>query len=222
MKKIILGLSLVAVSVVANAQSFRVGLAGGYNSTWLFNKTDSDAGDELDYASSFGGQIGVHAMYSLKEKLGLSIDILSSTVNQKYSLDTKEDPTIAEHPEQVQIKYVSIPVLLKFMGEKGPYFEVGPEFSFRGKVSVAGLDEDLEEIDSDVVDDRYDKSNISAVIGFGVDIKASEQIAITAGLRFAWGISDVVKEPDGAKDYEPTNTAVGGLHLGVSYIFPSK
>ncbi|HNR20021.1 MAG TPA: porin family protein [Bacteroidia bacterium] len=215
MKKIILGLFLVAASVVANAQSFRVGLAGGYNSTWLFNKTVSDAGDELDYASSFGGQIGVHAMYSFKEKLGLSVDILSNTVNQKYDGD-------AALLEQVQIKYVSVPVLLKFMGEKGPYFEVGPEFSFRGKVKAAALNGDLEELESDIVDEFYNKSNISAVIGFGVDIKASEQIAITAGLRFAWGVSDVTKEIDGDDDYEPTNTAVGGLHLGVSYIFPSK
>ena len=183
--------------------------------TWLFNKNVSDAGDELDYASSFGGQIGVHAMYSFKEKLGLSVDILSNTVNQKYDGD-------AVFVDQVQIKYVSIPVLLKFMGEKGPYFEVGPEFSFRGKVKAAVLDGDLEEVDSDIVDEGYNKSNISAVIGFGVDIKASEQIAITAGLRFAWGVSDVTKEPDGVDGYEPTNTAVGGLHLGVSYIFPSK
>lgn len=221
MKKIILGLSLIAASVVANAQSFRVGLAGGYNSTWLFNKNVSDAGDELDYASSFGGQIGVHAMYSFKEKLGLSIDILSSTVNQKYSVD---DAIALQHPDQVQIKYISVPVLLKFMGEKGPYFEVGPEFSFRGKVKGSYDGGDLEEFESDIidVDDVYNKTNISAVIGFGVDLKASEQIAITAGLRFAWGLSDVTKEPDGASEYEPTNTAVGGLHLGVSYIFPSK
>ena len=85
MKKMLVCVALLAAATTVNAQKFRVGLAGAFNSTWLLNKTVSDAGDELDYKASFGGQIGVSALYNFKENVGISLDILSSSINQKYT-----------------------------------------------------------------------------------------------------------------------------------------
>lgn len=215
MKKFILGLSLVATTMVANAQSFRVGVAGGYNSTWLFNKNNSDAGDELDYKSSFGGQIGIEALYNFKENVGVSLGIISNSINQKY---THRNP---DFEDQSKLKYISIPILFRYTGEKGPYFEIGPEFSFGGKFKYENEGEEVSLPGDD--GDYINTSNTAIVLGFGVDIKASEKITIPVGLRFAWGLSDVTKPLDNGQDgYEPTNTAVGGLHIGVSYTISSK
>lgn len=213
MKKIILGLALSTLALGVNAQGLRVGVTGAYNSTWLFNKNVSDAGDELDYKSSFGGQIGVDALYNFKENAGVYIAIISNSVNQKY---TNRFGNVTSESEN-KFKYISVPVLFRFTGEKGPYFEIGPEFSFGGKGKF-----ESDAISGDYEDDDINKSNIAIALGFGVSVKASEQIHIDLGLRFAWGVSDVFKEPDGAQNYEPTNTAVGGLHLGVGYLIPSK
>ena len=37
------------------------------------------------------------------------------------------------------------------------------------------------------------------------------------GLRFGYGLTDAGKKPSNSTGYEPTNTAVGGLRLGVAY-----
>lgn len=215
MKKILFAFALILMFNNLNAQSFRIGVTGAYNSTWMFNKNVSDAGDELDYKSSFGGQFGIEALYNFKESIGVSIGILSNGINQKY---THRDP---DFEDQAKVKYIAVPLLFRYTSEKGPYFEVGPEFSFGGKFKYE-LDGDEVELPGDD-GDYVSSSNISFAIGFGVDIKASEKIIIPIGLRFAWGLSDISKPTDEGQDgYEPTNSAVGGIHIGVAYLISSK
>lgn len=214
MKKILLTLSAVILAFTTNAQYFRVGLNGGYNSTWLFNKNVSDAGDELDYKSSFGGQIGIDALWNFQESTGIYLGIISNSINQKYTIRPGNGEN---YVAETKFKYITVPLLFRYTGEKGPYFEVGPEFSFGAKAK-SKVEDDEEDIPSEAIN----SSNIAAVLGFGITVKASEQIHVDIGLRFAWGLSDVMKEPDGAQNYEPTNTAAGGLHLGVAYVINKK
>ncbi|MFZ9944027.1 MAG: hypothetical protein ACO3O0_10480, partial [Bacteroidia bacterium] len=92
----------------------------------------------------------------------------------------------------------------------------------------------------------FNSTNVALVFGFGADIDVSENVFITTGLRLGYGFSDVTKEfksaadyideipdngvsslstfsahidDDGDFNYEPTNRAFAGLHLGVSYKF---
>ncbi|MEP7264913.1 MAG: hypothetical protein ABI772_10465, partial [Bacteroidota bacterium] len=63
---------------------------------------------------------------------------------------------------------------------------------------------------------------VSAVLGFGYDIALSDQLHLAPGLRFAWGLSDVGKEADGEVGYEPTNAAVGGIQVSLTYLFKKQ
>lgn len=209
MKRILIIAAIMASAHFSIGQTLRAGLAGGYNSTWLFNKQVSDAGDELDYKSSFGPQFGVEGLFNLDEGLGISAGILFGSVNQKYTNRSNNET----FETATKLKYIDIPLLFRRTGENGPYFEIGPQFSiFSSGTAETPLG------DSDIDSDQINGLNISGVLGFGYDAQISDNLVFTAGLRFAYGFTDAGKEPDNSTGYEPTHTAVGGLHIGLAYI----
>jgi hypothetical protein len=178
MKRIFLVLGLVAAITSAEAQKLRVGIEGAYNSTWLFNKNVSDAGEDLDYVSTFGYQAGAIVIYDFKQGLGISTGVLMGTINQKYT-NFKNNAAL-KFESQTMLTYIDVPLLLRITSAKGPYFEIGPQFSFISKAES--------EIETTTVDikDNVNSVNISAQIGFGYDIKASEKLTINLGVRFGY------------------------------------
>jgi hypothetical protein len=239
MKKVLLTLVLALTIVGTQAQSFRLGLGGGINNTWLANTNVSDQGDELDFAVTFGGSIGLEALYNFSETAGVSIGFLYSGHNQKYEGEFGS----ADYETRVRMRYLDIPLLFRVTSTSGTYFEVGPQFGFlMSAEEEADFGGDTETEDTK---DQFNSSNMAAVLGFGVDIDASETIIISIGLRLGYGFSDVTKEYDTAGElaaedvvgtptywshydnendfgYKATNRIFGGLHLGVSYVFPPK
>ena len=251
MKKLIVTLVLICGIGLAHAQELKVGLGGGIYSTWLVNTNVSDQGDDLDFAATFGGQLGLELMYYFKDNLGLSTGLLFTGHNQKYSgADDNGDPL---YDAKVKLRYLDIPVLLRFGGgSKGAYFEFGPQFGilmsakdgYEGKVNGA------EVVISDInTKDSFKGSNIAGILGFGVDIDASENVIITTGLRLGYAFTDATKEfgneaalnaaptvsfatysahykqTDSGKSpfgYAKTSRAFGGLHVAVLFKIPSK
>jgi hypothetical protein len=245
MKKALLTLGIAISTLSIQAQDIRVGLTGGLNSTWLLNKNVFDQGDNLDVASTFGGRIGIEGIYSFSEKAGVSLGInFLSNNSQKYTGDVLN----FNYDVKTKLSYIDIPVLFRLTSSGGTYFEIGPQIglltsatqdsssSAPGAISYSGKD----------VKYGYNSTNFALVFGFGADIDVSENIYITTGLRLGYGFSDVTKEfstdaefdnalpvggvqsfstnaantdDKGNFNYEATNRAFGGLHLGVSYKF---
>ena len=86
MKKCYLILIAFLSFTTAHAQEgVFVGVKGAFNSTWLFNKTVSDAGDELDYKTSFGSQFGICSRFNFNDNSGVVLEVLMGRVNQKYT-----------------------------------------------------------------------------------------------------------------------------------------
>ena len=211
MKKTLLTVFMLAAVIAANAQGFRFSVKGAYNSTWLFNKNISDAGDELDYKSTFGAQFGVGALYNFTENAGIGIDLLFGSVNQKY---TNRDPLFPGSMEtQAMLKTMDIPVFFRYTSDIGAYFEIGPQFSilndgeFETPFGTQDISDDLE------------SSYIAAMIGAGFDIGLTDNLYLTPGIRATYGFGDVMKEPALAVDYEPTNALVVGIIVAFSYKF---
>ena len=220
MKRIILLFVLATTLSTTYAQSLRLGVEGAFNSTWLFNKTVSDAGDELDYKSTFGGQFGAIVLYNFKEGVGISSGVLFGSVNQKYTnrIPLGGNKFGDAFETENKIKYIDIPVLFRITSTGGPYFEIGPQFSLLSKAEYT--DKKGPNLPSTTADvkDNTNSLNISGQIGFGFDIKASEKVLINAGLRFGYGLTDARKKPSNSSSkYEATHTAVGGFHLGITY-----
>lgn len=252
MKKITLVLAFIAAAFIVNAQEFKIGLGGGIYSTWLVNKNVSDQGDDLDFAVTFGGQVGLNMQYYFKDNLGVSMGLLFTGHNQKYTGDFGSGgPT---YEAKTKMRYLDVPFLLRMGGgAKGAYFEFGPQFGFLmsaedgASVTFGGVTTDTNGVD---VKSTLKSSNIAVILGFGVDIDASENVLISAGLRLGYGFTDVTKEypsetalfaetdnvafptfnahykqGDSGGDtfkYQSTNRAFGGLFLSVMYKIPSK
>jgi outer membrane protein W len=252
MKKHVMALCLVlAFAAVVNGQEFKIGMAGGIYSTWLVNTNVSDQGDDLDFAATFGGQLGVEAQYYFKDNLGISFGLLYTGHNQKYTGDLNNN---ASYEAKTKMRYLDIPILLRFGGgSKGAYFEFGPQIGM-----LMSAKDELTTSPSSPLDwsdkdrkDNFKTSNLAGILGFGVDIDASENVLITTGLRLGYGINDVTKEYTQAEaavlaaadnlgfstaaahikqgdsggdkfEYAPTARAFGGLHLGVIFKIPSR
>lgn len=248
MKKLLVSIVLVATAMTLNAQSaFKVGLGGAFNSTWLINQNVSDADDELDVAISWGGNFGLNLQYYFNENVGLSLGVMRSGHNQRYTSEVGDET----FESKVKLRYIDVPLMLRLGGnEKGAYFEFGPQFSFLGKAteeyddvpSIPGFDFD-DEID---VEEGYKSVTVGFLLGFGVDIKAGDSFTISTGLRLGY-LGNVTKEygspeelyesdadgiaayshfedadPTKDFDYTPTHRIVGGIFLGVAYTIPMK
>ncbi len=239
MKKILVCVALIAAATTVNAQKFKIGLGGAFNSTWLMNKNVFDADDDLNIATTFGGSFGLKAQYYFNDKVGLELGIMTSGNSQKYDLADGDIQT------KVKMRYLDVPLMLRLGGDKGAYFEFGPNFGFLSKA-----EEEYDDLDAVNVKGSFNKANIGINLGFGVDIDASENFTITAGLRFGYGFSDVTKKYDDYADwasqdvvstpttaaqfkdgavsndpddfkYKATSRVWGGLHLGVLYTIPT-
>ncbi len=242
---------LTASVAVVNAQEFKIGMAGGIYSTWLVNKNVSDQGDDLDFAATFGGQLGVEAQYYFKDNFGLSFGLLYTGHNQKYTGDVGNN---VSYDAKTKMRYLDIPILLRFGGgSKGAYFEFGPQFGMLMTAKDEYATSPSSPLDYKDKDrkDNFKGSNIAGILGFGVDIDASENVLITTGLRLGYGFTDVTKEytqteaailaasdnlgfstaaahikqGDAGGDqfeYASTARAFGGLHIGVIFKIPSS
>jgi len=87
--KIIIFISVFALlficSVKTEAQDFEIGLRYNPEFTWLLNKNDSNAGNELGFKSHFGYlSFGAGAIYNINNNIGLAVDLLLSREGQAF------------------------------------------------------------------------------------------------------------------------------------------
>ena len=196
MKKLLLMVLSVAVIQSVRAQDFRMGAKGAFNSTWLFNSNISDKGDIIDYRATFGANFGLQFLLYFTENVGVSMDLLYASNEQRIE-GFSENPVLVWYAEE-QLKYLDVPILFHLSSEGGPYVEIGPQVGF-----LIGAKELLRwnnqqhpipvETTSDYKDD-FSTISLAAVLGFGYDIEVSDNWFVNVGLRFGFGLSDVTKE----------------------------
>jgi opacity protein-like surface antigen len=197
MKKI-LAIAVIVIAGLSSAQAqegIRLGAKGSFFSTWLFNKNVSDQNASLDYASTFSPSFGIQAVFMLKETYGISAEIVYASHKQKYDgyIGNEEDGAFTN---ELTLSYIDIPILFRVSSPKGPYFEIGPQVSL-----LAGAKETFAfEIptvanysDRDVKDD-FKGFGVAGVLGFGIDIKLTDMINLTTGLRFGYMFTDATTE----------------------------
>jgi hypothetical protein len=226
MKRIFLLISGIAFSLTVNAQvTFEVHGKGGMGSTWLFNKNISDQGMEQDYAMAWGSSYGAGINLYYKN-IGIGIEGLASKHTGGYSGDRE---LLGKYSSQVSLKGFQIPVLLKLKSDGGGYLELGVQANGVSKATYA-----IDYTDSDIFDDtrdetvNYAKNYMSAVLGFGANVKLSKKIplGLLFGVRLNYGFADA-KGVDALgynldnslkyQTYEKTNAASGAVMIGLTY-----
>ena len=249
MKKI-LAIAVIVITSLSSAQAqegIRLGAKGSFFSTWLFNKNVSDQNASLDYASSFSPTFGVQAIFMLKETYGISAEIIYASQKQKYDgYSGNEDNTFTN---EIKLSYLDIPILFRVSSPKGPFFEIGPQVSLlMGAKETFELDNSttFNYSDKDVKDD-FAGFGVAGVLGFGIDIKLTDMINLTTGLRFGYMFTDATTEYDEAEltqrsnddllsgvsqashydaedefSYQKSSRAFGGLQIGIQFMLDKK
>jgi len=245
MKKLIVLSLFVVAAVGLNAQSFYFGGALTGKSTWLLNKAVFDRGASQDIGASFGNDFGIVGGVNFNKATGVEINLLFNTFSQKY-VGTEDDfaGIYSDYTSKSVFKSFDIPILFK-TGSEGAYFEIGPVFSFINKSTYERDMDNANLSDIKATDnlEAYNGTNIGAVMGFGGNINASDNLIITLGLRFYYGITDIggvnafgwdkdrTENEDNAynyldsssdnkyghKDFK-TNPLSGGLKIGIIYM----
>jgi hypothetical protein len=180
--------------------------------TWMFNKDVSDAGDDLDYKTTFGYMFGATVNYHFTDGFGLGADFLYSSQGQNFT-------RFGEDGGGLKVKYLKIPVLIHFNtnSDEVVYFQgtFGPQFGvlLSAKNEFAGLEIDVK--------DDFESLNIGLVLGFGLGFNVHENFKINAGLRFDGALTSAT-DSKGIFGTEKTTNVTGGVELGFIYVLPVR
>ncbi len=82
--------------------------------SFLFNNDDSDAGPELDYATTFRFGGGIGAEYGLSDYVNLGLDLYLSPEGQKYTGVSEVATNKYEMDYFTRLTYLKIPFYVKF------------------------------------------------------------------------------------------------------------
>jgi hypothetical protein len=126
MKKVFFSFAvLMLLSAYSYAQGFRLGVKAGANMTKLSGQSFED---EFD----LGYQLGAFSEIDFSKKLGIQPEVLFSQVNTKKAsgfnsiYNNLGDPNSTS---DIQLKYLQIPVLLRYNVGKMVTLNLGPQFS---------------------------------------------------------------------------------------------
>jgi hypothetical protein len=121
MKKTVLAFfSLAVMAVSAQAQSFNLGVKLGA----LGTKIDG-ASFESGYKLSYQG--GAFAEFDILHKIGIQPELLFSQVSSTYAIGTPGLPSSIS--KDINLSYLSIPVLLRYNFAKLFTLNLGPQYS---------------------------------------------------------------------------------------------
>jgi hypothetical protein len=238
MKKTLLFAAVLLVSASASAyrngddkksHTLEIHGKGLANSTFLFNKNISDAGNEQDYAAGWGFNYGLGlSMYF--GNIGFGVEGLTGNHRGAYagSLDTPGGAT--DYSSNVNLKITQLPVFFKLKSETGGFLEIGPQYNIISEATYHYTSDGVQ-LDT-AVTGYYSKSYISAVIGAGFKIPvAKSRFAILGGIRLQYSLTDLKGvdaqgvrfiDPFKYKAPETTTAATGGFMLGVVYTLGEK
>lgn len=190
------------------AQSFRIGVVGQPQSTWLLNKDDSDAGPELDYKSTIGFLAGASLAYNFTDYLGVGLDILYSREGQKYQ--GKESGTSLT--AQTKLGYLKLPLLFRANTDPDApvqfSFFVGPQLSLllsnedvltlrddslglEFTTTTKGKKTSILFFSGELTDRPYKSAVFGVVTGIGAAFKLTDELSLSANFRVDYTFGDV-------------------------------
>ncbi|MDX2003043.1 MAG: outer membrane beta-barrel protein [Chitinophagales bacterium] len=217
MKKVLLSCAIALSLSTAFAQKgLHIGATVTPGTSWMFNKDDSDAGEEYNYVGTFGITGGFSTDYHFTDGVGVGFDILYSRHSQKF-----ESYGIGFEKRN---NYLKIPVLLHFntSSESVGMFKgyIGPSFNILtnadvldangNSISIPGL--------SGLYEDGYKKMNINFVLAFGAGFNITDFLQASAMLRLEGSPFNSEEEDYFAANRAVTRNAFGGIEIGFKYV----
>ncbi|MCD9854852.1 outer membrane beta-barrel protein [Epilithonimonas sp. JDS] len=226
MKKLFLGLGLVAGTFAFAQTSPTFGLKAGLNVSSI-----SDDGYE-DSKAKAGFYGGIFMNAPISEMFSIQPEVLYSQMGAKIT--ERGSGTVAGSDysyrlsSSTNLDYITVPVMFQFNATPNFYLEAGPEFGFlisakarnSSYTNVEGnFDADSYDSDSRDIKDNFSGFNMGAALGLGFNF--TQNFGINA--RYVAGFTDISKKNNG----EDGNTTLeqsgknrnNAFQVGLSYKF---
>ena len=209
MKKLFLGLGLVAGTFAFAQTSPTFGIKGGMNVSSL----SKDGGLE-DQGSKIGFNGGIFLNAPISEQFSIQPEVLYNNLGSKVTVtevNLGNDNYSAEYARHLD--YISVPVMAQFMATPNFYIEAGPQFSFlvdardKYKNTKNGSTEDAESYSLD----KDNFKNFDFGLGLGIGYYFTPQIGINA--RYTAGLTDIYKSNSESRDNVKNNVFQVGLNF---------
>ena len=168
---------------------FDLGLKGGFGTGIIMNNNiwdDPDYNHRLSPSYSFGGKIG----FNFNDNHEITLDILFNKFQQDFLYNQFDSITQSDPLYKSSLSYGSISYLLMYRNNKdGRYSEIGT--SIESLLNSSRTDENSQP----AIDlERFNKTQLNVVAGFGAYLLGSENFGITTGIRISYGIKDIFSE----------------------------
>lgn len=197
MKKHILLLFLVASFSAVSAQQgitwFTMGANAGFGNSIFFNENvQSDDNVTMNYftpAYNFGGRLGFHFTLGrgYENNLALILEAKAATFGQDYDLS---DPTAnpPKYNRAIEVRSTDFAIMLRYVGELGGYFEVGPKFT-----SIKEVSDENDKTDAlfTATADDFSGNYTNLCAGFGLAVVQTDMIELNLGARVSYGFDDI-------------------------------
>ncbi|AZI54718.1 PorT family protein [Epilithonimonas vandammei] len=196
MKKLFLGLGLVAGTFAFAQTSPTFGLKAGVN----VSSISKDGYDDTKSKAGFSG--GVFMNLPVSEQFSIQPEVmysqLGSKVTNKYSTTVLGNSYEATSSAKLNLDYITIPVMFQFRATPAFYLEAGPEFGFLTSAKakdinttvVNGSTTNTSTSTSEDLKDSFSSFNMGAALGLGYDI--TPNFGINA--RYVAGFTDINKK----------------------------
>lgn len=240
MKKLFTAALCVSLSVGAFAQK---GLSfGAYvlpQSTWILNQNDFDLGKIRDFRSTINVGYGLQAGYGISDNFSIQTGAYFSRLGQDYTSTVVTNPLTGAEVKSdysVKVDYLRVPLLASFNSDPssnvGFLFNVGADFGFKMANSIESsngtTNSDMpyfvsNTVATNVATDKYYKSlDIQGTMGFGAQIRVTDNLKVQALLRLGYSLMDIEEKPADTvtfkySDRKTANHATAGLQIGLVY-----
>lgn len=207
MKKLFLGLGLVAGTFAFAQTSPSFGLKAGLNISSI-----SDDGYE-DSKSKAGFYGGVFMNAPLSEQFSIQPEVLysqlGSKVTSRYTGTVAGNTIDYRQDAKLNLDYITVPIMFQFKATPQFYLEAGPEFGFLVSAKakdinttvVNGSTTNQNTSSSEDIKDNFSSFNMGAGLGLGFNF--TENFGINA--RYVAGFTDINKKNDGSNGTTSTN-----------------
>ncbi|MPT32717.1 MAG: PorT family protein [Chryseobacterium sp.] len=196
MKKLFLGLGLVAGTFAFAQITPKFGLKGGINVASISDDGYDDAKSKVGFAGGVFANIPVSEMFSIQPEVMYSQ--MGSKVSNTYSATILGNTYEARSTAKLNLDYITVPIMFQFRATPAFYIEAGPEFGFLTSAKakdinttyVNGSPEDSSTNTSEDLKDSFSGFNMGAALGLGYDI--TPNFGINA--RYVAGFTDINKK----------------------------
>lgn len=203
MRKVFLSLFFLT-TIAFNVKSqmwVDLGIKGGWGPTILFNKNALD--DKLfEHKISFGNMLGGKIGWNFNDDHEITIDVMGVKNVQKYDYFEQDTATGAAPKFEKSVTFNTLSIALAYRHNKdGRHFEIGPVYNIVRKASATNTHPDAVNQDGNDIKSNLNPNFMSILFGFGGYFLGTENLGLTLGARFTYGLGDLISDTGRARHY---------------------